>query len=312
MLCFFLKLPHSSDVSHLHFYFLDESGFTNESWCSVFISKGERCLMCFYSTCFSGSVLPTLYIKTSSFSVVCLSWELRFKSLTNVFVWQTVETSRLSADVTKLCGHSLPWQFSMCFNGTWQNLLTGQGYPGLRALRPTSPQKEKIKGRTSHGTQSINQSPATDEISFIQKVWSNVCVVSKNQYFVPDVCTAEPCVHFLTAECVCCVFLLFFFRCPGSFTNLIKCKDVGLLNGTPRFFLHGSFFVWRKKRSLFCTQIWCKKEKKKSSSKKLVFHYPLTQRNLSFAIIVICSTFVNTMFLIHVHRHECQYNCKRF
>lgn len=33
---------------------------------------------------------------------------------------------------------------------------------------------------------------------------------------------------------------------PGSFTNLIKCKDVGLLNGTPRFFLHGSFCMKKK------------------------------------------------------------------
>ncbi len=62
--------------------------------------------MRFYSTFFSGIVLPTLYIKMSSFSVFCLLWELRFKSLTNVFVCWTVEMTRLSADVARSCAVS--------------------------------------------------------------------------------------------------------------------------------------------------------------------------------------------------------------
>lgn len=109
-------------------------------------------------------------------------------------------------------------------------------------------------------------------------------------------------------------FLLHRMRHPGSSTNPIKCKDVGLLNGTPRFiwfFLkHGGFFVWRKKNY---TQFWCWKKGKKMFIWETSFSlYPLTQRSLSFAITVICSTFVKIMFLINVHRHECQYNCKRF
>lgn len=145
-----------------------------------------------------------------------------------------------------------------------------------------------------------------------------MCVLfpKTNIWFQTSVLLNHVCI-FPQRSVFCCFYFVpaVVIRCPGSFTNLIRCKDVGLLNGTPRifFFLHGSFCMKKeKKRSLFYTQIRCKKEKKKSSSKKLVFHYPLTQRNLSFAIIVICSTFVNTMFLINVHRHECQYNCKRF
>lgn len=107
----------------------------------------------------------------------------------------------------------------------------------------------------------------------------------------------------------CCSFI----RCPGSFTNLLKMQRCWPFEWDSQIFFYMVVFVWRKKktRSLFYTQIRCKKAKK-SSSKKLVFHYPLTQRNLSFAILVICSTFVNTMFLINVHHHECRYNCKRF
>lgn len=114
------------------------------------------------------------------------------------------------------------------------------------------------------------------------------------------------------------VFILFLLLSSDALVLLQILEDAKMLAfwmGLPEFFFfYMVVFVWRrkKKRSLFYTQIRCKKEKKKSSSKKLVFHYPLTQRNLSFAIIVICSTFVNTMFLINVHRHECQYNCKRF
>lgn len=60
--------------------------------------------MCFTVRCSLALFFPPLYIETASFSVFCLLlWELRFKSLTNVFVCWTVETSRLSADVAQSC-----------------------------------------------------------------------------------------------------------------------------------------------------------------------------------------------------------------
>lgn len=154
--------------------------------------------------------------------------------------------------------------------------------------------------------QSVNHLQQTS--SLLYKLVECVC------RFQTSVLLNHVCI-FLTAECVCCIFRLFFIRRPGSSTNLIQCKDVGLLNGTPRFFFYMVVFLYEelKKRQEACSVHRSDvKKKKKSSSEKLVFHHPLTQRNLSFAIIVICSTFVNTMFLINVHRHECQYNCKRF
>lgn len=74
------------------------------------------------------------------------------------------------------------------------------------------------KNRHETHNRSVS-SPVTDEFLFffLREVRWNVCVS------FPDVCTAEPRVHRPTAERVCCIFfLLFFIRCPGSFTNLIK------------------------------------------------------------------------------------------
>lgn len=44
---------------------------------------------------------PLCTLKRLLFRFFCLLWELRFKSLTNVFVCWTVETTRLSADVAR-------------------------------------------------------------------------------------------------------------------------------------------------------------------------------------------------------------------
>ena len=131
--CVFFKLPHSFWCFPCFIVVIwDESGITSESWRSVFISKGGE-KPDFYSTFFSGIVLPALYIKTSSFFslfVCCGSSVL--KALPTCLY---VETTRLS---TELCCHSLPRQF-LLFCGTRQYLLTGQGYLGLRALTPTPP-----------------------------------------------------------------------------------------------------------------------------------------------------------------------------
>lgn len=95
--CFvFFKLPHSFDVSQISLLLFGMKVGLQMSPEAQFSYQGERSLVCFYSTFFSGIVLPALYIKRLLFSVFCLLWELRFKSLTNVFVCWTVETTRLS------------------------------------------------------------------------------------------------------------------------------------------------------------------------------------------------------------------------
>lgn len=143
--------------------------------------------MCFYSTFFSGIVLPALYIKTSSsfffFPVFlfCL-WELRFKSLTNVFVCWTVEMTRLSTDVAQeLCCLAASGSFYIVL---WDLTVfpTGQGYLGLRALTPTPPKKNKTKKKTSQSNQSIT---CNRRVIFYTEVRSNVCVIfQKKQYLV--------------------------------------------------------------------------------------------------------------------------------
>lgn len=93
MFWFFFKLPHS--FTHGFVIIWDESGITNECWISL-ISTGEKSLMFlqYVLTGFSGIVLASLYIKLFFFSVCCLLWELRFKSLTNVFVcWTVLDSS---------------------------------------------------------------------------------------------------------------------------------------------------------------------------------------------------------------------------
>lgn len=67
--------------------------------------KGRESLMCFTVCCsLALFFFPLCTLKQLLFSVFCsLLWELRFKSLTNVFVCWTVETSRLSADVAQSC-----------------------------------------------------------------------------------------------------------------------------------------------------------------------------------------------------------------
>lgn len=99
----FFKLPHSFDVSRISLLLFGMKVGLQMSPEAQFSYQGERSLVCFYSTFFSGIVLPALYIKTSSLSVFCSLWELRFKSLTNVFVRRTVETTRLSVEVARSC-----------------------------------------------------------------------------------------------------------------------------------------------------------------------------------------------------------------
>lgn len=182
------------------------------------------------------------------------------------------------------------------------------GHPGLRALTHTPP----TIGKKNLKMAPIQSSSHLQQMSYLlYKKFGRMCVLFSrtNIWFQASVLLNLVCI-LLTAECVCCIFLLSFIRCPGSFPNLLQCKDVGLLNGTPRFFLHGSFCMKKKKEACSVHKSDVKKNKK--IIWETSFSSPSYPKNLSFAIIVICSTFVNTMFLIYVHRHECQYNCKRF
>lgn len=110
--------------------------------------------------------------------------------------------------------------------------------------------------------QSINQSPATDQLSFVWEVIKSVCRSQKPIFGFRCPYCSTMCAFSHSNVRLLFLFLLFFIKCPGSLTNLTRCKDVGLLNRTPGFFFYMVVFVWKKKRSLFYTQIWCKKKKK--------------------------------------------------
>lgn len=174
---------------------------------------------------------------------------------------------------------SLPWQF-ISFCGTWQYILTGQGHLGLGALSPPPP---------------IQTSP---HVAPCQSIICNrrYSIFYMSSSIKPvECCIQKPIFGFRSLyrwtrhESFCWILSVHL----GFLPHLIQCKDVGLLNGTPQFFLHGSFCMKIKAPSIHNSSV---KSKKVCSCKKLVFHCPLTQRNLSFAIIVICSTFVNTIF----------------
>lgn len=314
MLCFFFFLNCLIlwCFPYFIYYYLDASGSPDAQF-SYHEGREARCVSTVHSSLALCCPLCTLKRLLSQSFLCCGSSVLKALP-TCLYVGRSrrLDSPRMS------CCHLLPWQFLCRFVGldSISSQVRGTKDSGRwpPPLLKTKKKNTKKEGKNSHGTQSINQSLATDELSFIREVRSNVCVTfPKNQYLVSDVCTAEPRVHFPTAECVCCISAVL-HQTPWFFYKSSMMQRCWPFEWDSRIFFYMVVFVWRrkKKRSLFCKQIWCKK-KKKSSSKKLVFHsLPSYPKNLSFAIIVICSTFVNTMFLINVHRHECQYNCKRF
>lgn len=137
-----------------------------------------------------------------------------------------IEMIRLSADIAWSCAVT-------CCHCSFYNVLWDLTVPPHRSEVPRTqgadpPHHLSLKRKRENLTwHSVNQSPVTDELSFIQEVRSNVCVISKNQYLVSDICTAEPSVHSPAAGCFCC-FLYFFLAVlhqtphPGSFANPIK------------------------------------------------------------------------------------------
>lgn len=198
---------------------------------------------------------PALYIKTSSFSVTCLLWELRFKSLTNMFVCWTVETPWVSLDVAQSCA------VAVCHEVRWDLTVSPHrsGVPRTQGAEPL-PSWKKEEEKTSHGTWSIsqsvsqivNQSPATDKLSFIWEVWSNVCVVSKKNKPIFGFRTSVLLNHAsISPQRVCAVF-----PCCSSSDARVRLqifKDAKMLAfwmGLPDFFLHGSFCMKKKKKKL--------------------------------------------------------------
>lgn len=117
-----------------------------------------------------------------TFSVNYLLWELRFKSLTNMFVCWTAEMTQL--------GCSPP--ISIHFSWRW---------------RPHGSGVARIDGAEPHTLETLhmepNRLPATDQLSFIQKaffkkkisIWLLYCCI-------------------FTLQSVCCMFLLFFIKVP--------------------------------------------------------------------------------------------------
>lgn len=110
----------------------------------------------------------------------CL-WELRFKSLTNVFVCWTVEMTRLSTDVAQeLCCLAASGSFYIVL---WDLTVfpTGQGYLGLRALTPTPPKKNKNK-KKNLTVKSINHLQQTSYLLYRSSV-ECVCHFPKKTIF---------------------------------------------------------------------------------------------------------------------------------
>lgn len=156
--------------------------------------------------------------------------------------------TRPSADVP-WC-HLLLLQFQ--YYSVGRCLFTGQGYPALRALTPPPPlvQQQQNKKKTY-----MTPSHLQKTVIFYTRILNVYASFPKaNIWFQASVLQNHMC--FPTARCVCCSFLAVPYQMPhpGSLTNIIKFKDVGLLNGTPRFFLHGSFCM-KKRRRLFYKQI---------------------------------------------------------
>lgn len=86
------------------------------------------------------------------------------------------------------------------------------GVPRTQGADPPPLLKQKL---TWH---PINQSPATDELSFIREVRSNVCVVSKtNIWFQTSVLLSHVCIFPQRRVFAGFFSLLFFIKCPGSF-----------------------------------------------------------------------------------------------
>lgn len=205
-----------------------------------FLIKGERSLMCFFGTFFSGIELPTLYIKMFSFSVFDSLWELRFKSLTNMFVcWDSWDDSALHRCRSKWC----------CRHDTCVRLdrLCSQVRGTQDSGRWPAPLLKNEKKKKSHGT-SVSKSPATDKFSFIQDVWLNVCRFQKPMFGFRRLYCWTTCAFF-SQRSVFAVFL-----CCSSSDALVllqilyNAKMLAFWMGLPDFFLHGSFCMKNKKQ----------------------------------------------------------------
>lgn len=161
-----------------------------------------------------------------------------------MFVCWTAETtdSSLSADVAQSCA-AIRWDSTASPHGSGGGASdSGRGSPYTF-----------YKNRHGIHNRSVS-SPVTDEfLFFFYEKFGGMCVCR----FQTSVLLNHVCIVPQRS-----VFAVFFSCCSSSdalvrLQILLKCKDVGLLNGTPGFFLHGSF---------------CMKNLKKKKKKKLVLY----------------------------------------
>lgn len=194
----------------------------------------RRRLYVIYNTFFSGIVLLSLYIQTSFFFVCCGSSVL--KALPTC----------LYAGRSR--GYSPP-QLQFLYQSVGLDSTSSQ-VGGLRALTPPPPLLRKI--RKPHMAPGQSTTCNRWVIFYTRRSIECVCHFQKPIFGFRHLYCWTMCAFSRSRVC-----LLFFSAVrhqmphPGSFTNLIKCKDVGLLNGTPRFFLHGSFCMKKRKLVLY-------------------------------------------------------------
>lgn len=158
---FFFKLPHSCDVSHISFLLFGMKVGLQMSPEAQFSYQKGREAGCVYTVHSSLALCcPLCTLKRLLSQSFCLLWELRFKSLTNVFVCWTVETTRLSADVALSCA------VTRC-RGTFYTLLWDltvsphrSGVPRTQGADP-HPLKKTKKSFTWH--------PVNQSVSHLQK-----------------------------------------------------------------------------------------------------------------------------------------------
>lgn len=152
-----------------------------------------------------------------------------------MFVCWTVKMTQPSKDVARSSVTHCHGSFYIVL---W-DLTVSPHRSGVPRTQGTDPLPSLKKKKPSHGTQSINHLQQTSYLLY--EKFNRMCVMfpKTNIWFQTSVLLNHVCI---SRSGVCLLFfpaVLHQMRHPGSFTNLIRCKDVGLLNGTPRF-----FFTW--------------------------------------------------------------------
>lgn len=177
-------------------------------------------------------LFPALYIKnTFSPSVVCLLWELRFKSLTNMFVCWTAETTSVSA--LPLSSDTIRWD--------WRR----EEGPRTQGAELRHLLLKKTKQKKTDVNASVSQFTCNRRVVlflfFRGKFRWNVCVVSRRLYCWTIVPTASVFAASPSEPSP----VRFFIGCPGSFTNLLKMQRCWPFEWDSQIFFYMIVFVWR-------------------------------------------------------------------